>query len=96
MSELGEVVREIILDTYGVDCDELDNVCEDVADAVQMYLMKKLNQLNCVGAEYGGKNRPCVDIAVVLNTIRCKEYDEMTEKEKDREYQLTSRFKISK
>lgn len=94
MSKYGEVVKEILYATYGIDTDDLENICEDIADAVQMKMLKELNSLNYVNAEYNGKNRPCIDIAVAMNVIRGKEYDEMTDEEKDREYNLTSRFKI--
>jgi hypothetical protein len=48
-------------------------------------LLKKLANLPTVMVEYNGKKRPCVDIALVLNTVRGKNFNELTFEEMDKE-----------
>jgi hypothetical protein len=91
MSKYGEVVKEILYDTYGVDSDELENICEDIADAVQIKMLKEFNLLNCIGAEYNSKNRPCIDIALAMDIVRGIKYENLTDEEKSREYQIISK-----
>lgn len=90
-SELKEIALQVLKEKSDLASDSLEEIVSQVVDITKNVLIHKLGQIDYVITQYQGKLRPCVDLAVVLDAVREKEFSELTDSEKDDMIALSSR-----